>query len=89
MIFQRKHLLVASHMEARRCVEVTGVLVDAEVGGGTQRVGVGAAQAAVCVEATGELVVTRSWVAAHKSPGGGSMGGGGAERAGPDVRRLG
>jgi hypothetical protein len=41
MLFQRKHLLVASQMEARQPVEVTGVLTggtelanNAELGGG-------------------------------------------------------
>ena len=48
MLFERKHLLAASQMEARRRVEVTGVLDNgAELGDGAQRVGVGAAQAAV------------------------------------------
>ena len=52
MLFQHKHLLAASQMEARRRVEVTGVLVggveladNEELGGGAQRAGVGAARA--------------------------------------------
>ena len=46
MLFQRKHLLVASQMEAPRRVEVTGVLAcNTKLGGGAQRVGAEAAQA--------------------------------------------
>ena len=54
MLFERKHLLAASQMEARRREEVIGVLDNGaeladntELGDGAQRAGVGAAQAAV------------------------------------------
>jgi hypothetical protein len=63
MLFQRKHLLVALQMEARRLVEVTNVLGgddaeragNMELGSGAQMAGVGAAQAAERAEG--------SWVA--------------------------
>jgi hypothetical protein len=46
MPFQRKHFLAASQMEAHRRVEVTGVLAEnVELGGGTQRSGMGVARA--------------------------------------------
>jgi hypothetical protein len=52
MLFQRKHLLAASQMEARWRVEVTGVLIggaeladNEKLSDDAQRVGVGAARA--------------------------------------------
>ena len=57
MLFQRKHVLAASQMEACRRVEITGVLTDgaelasnAELGGDAQRASVGAARVAMGVE---------------------------------------
>ena len=94
MLFHRKHLLVASQMEAHRRVEVTGVLADnAKLGGGAQKAGVGAARvrgahrgrvvgawrSPMCSLEARSSPVTRSWVAQHRVSGGGGTGGDDAE----------